>query len=613
MSAVPPPYSRQASFTGFSTEQSPTVGQNLEAEFNKIDQVLDATQARLSEVQRDDGRLANDSVHPDALSQGVRALLSISGEIRGAWQTGLIYDKGDVISGPDGVTYLSADQHVASAVFADDVTAGRWLVLDSGKALDATLRANLAAATGTEGASLVGYAGTTVKGRLDAIGPIRTDLAAAIGSSLVGFQQLGSGASARTALAKMREWVSVKDFGAVGDGAADDTAAIQLAFDYATSTGKALVRIVAGIYKTTAPLSIPPTGNDIEICGDGLTNTLIAPAFGALNNAIVVGTNGVACRNVIMRNFSIGGSGDGSTTGGILCYDAARIRFNSVGVFSTKFGLRLYRCYAARFRDCFFRYIRGEQIDMLDRTGNGAVVDKCEFYDSGILESKPSVVVSQADNATIMNSAFETTYTSLSMVTAKVVRFINNYSEGSFKHFAFDTAIPSGAITSKSGIFICEGNWLGAKTDASVVENCELGIVRNNAVYQSTISVGATADNYIGGNNHDAGSGVVAGTKWIAPTFQNSWANRAGSTTGYRKDENNIVHLRGTVSDGTVSQAAFTLPAGYRPSQTLVFACSNINGQTGLVCQVLSDGRVFISAAGSNGISLDSISFAVGQ
>ena len=54
-------------------------------------------------------------------------------------------------------------------------------------------------------------------------------LAAADGSSLVGFQQAGTGAVVRTAQDKMREWVSVKDFGAVGDGVADDTAAIHAA------------------------------------------------------------------------------------------------------------------------------------------------------------------------------------------------------------------------------------------------------------------------------------------------------------------------------------------------------------------------------------------------
>jgi hypothetical protein len=51
------------------------------------------------------------------------------------------------------------------------------------------------------------------------------DLAAAAGSSLIGFQQAGSGASIRTVQAKLRDAVSPEDFGAVGDGVTDDSSA----------------------------------------------------------------------------------------------------------------------------------------------------------------------------------------------------------------------------------------------------------------------------------------------------------------------------------------------------------------------------------------------------
>ena len=80
-------------------------------------------------------------------------------------------------------------------------------------------------------------------------------LAASSGSSLVGFIQAGGGAVARTAQAKMRETVSVTDFGATGNGSTDDTAAIQAALTAAA--GGQTVYCPPGVYKISATLYLP--------------------------------------------------------------------------------------------------------------------------------------------------------------------------------------------------------------------------------------------------------------------------------------------------------------------------------------------------------------------
>lgn len=68
------------------------------------------------------------------------------------------------------------------------------------------------------------------------------------------FLQSGTGAVARTFTSKARDFVSVKDFGATGDGTTDDTTAVQAAEDAATTAGKVLYW-PGGDYKITNTIS----------------------------------------------------------------------------------------------------------------------------------------------------------------------------------------------------------------------------------------------------------------------------------------------------------------------------------------------------------------------
>ena len=82
-----------------------------------------------------------------------------------------------------------------------------------------------------------------------------TTISASTGSTLVGTTNGGTGAVTRTVASKLNDTVSVKDFGAVGDGVTDDTVAIQVAINVVSVTGGHLV-FPSGTYRLTSSISI---------------------------------------------------------------------------------------------------------------------------------------------------------------------------------------------------------------------------------------------------------------------------------------------------------------------------------------------------------------------
>ena len=86
-------------------------------------------------------------------------------------------------------------------------------------------------------------------------------LSAPDGSSLIGYIAEGTGAVATTVQDKLRESVSVKDFGAVGDGVADDTAAVQ-----AAANAQKSLHINPGNYLLNSDVTVP---SDLVMFGDG--------------------------------------------------------------------------------------------------------------------------------------------------------------------------------------------------------------------------------------------------------------------------------------------------------------------------------------------------------
>lgn len=75
------------------------------------------------------------------------------------------------------------------------------------------------------------------------------------------FLQSGVGAVATTVQAKLRESVSVEDFGAIGDGVTDDAAAIQAAIAYAVSACALLKFTKTAVYAVASQISLASLNN----------------------------------------------------------------------------------------------------------------------------------------------------------------------------------------------------------------------------------------------------------------------------------------------------------------------------------------------------------------
>jgi hypothetical protein len=97
-----------------------------------------------------------------------------------------------------------------------------------------------------------GVAFTGFKGQVGTV----ADLADDDGSDWIGFDPAGSGAVARSAQDKMRDVVSVKDFGAVGNNIADDGVAIQAAIDAVFAAGGGTVFFPNGVYISGQTLTL---------------------------------------------------------------------------------------------------------------------------------------------------------------------------------------------------------------------------------------------------------------------------------------------------------------------------------------------------------------------
>lgn len=144
----------------------------------------------------------------------------------------------------------------------------------------------------------------------------------------VTFLQAGTGAVSRSVQSKMREVVSITDFGAVGDGVTDDYAAIMAAHDSLPSTG-GLIVAPRGIYRHTSSLAFTKR---VMLYGEGthyINGSASATEFLKDFNG-----EGVVLSGAGSTVESCGFRGDTGNTGDGIVIKAGRVSLVDVAVFA---------------------------------------------------------------------------------------------------------------------------------------------------------------------------------------------------------------------------------------------------------------------------------------
>lgn len=185
------------------------------------------------------------------------------------------------------------------------------------------------------------------------------------GSSFIGYTQGSANAVARTVESRLRDFVSVKDFGAIGDGSADDTIAVTNAINYIASLGSGTARqdggtvyFPNGSYKLTSEITMP--AGRVNIVGSG-RKTVYPGAFvpSATSPATIFGVHGsrnlfkiyntsIVAPSFTFRDINVATLETGSRPTAAFGFDASGafqrdFTFERVGVFGFTSGFDVYR------------------------------------------------------------------------------------------------------------------------------------------------------------------------------------------------------------------------------------------------------------------------------
>lgn len=370
------------------------------------------------------------------------------------------------------------------------------------------ITANASYVSATDGAS--GTLWSTVQGFINKI-------MSSAGSAIIGIIAPFTGAVSRTLSSKTYDWVSVKDFGAKGDGATDDTAAFNAAFAWSVSNYcdiyvPAGVYIVQSLILNSTAYAYMPT-----LFGSGRHSTVIKKKSGSGTGPVLTigsttATNTMA--GITIRSMTIDGVSAAASNTVVTCYSLVRSTFYDTIFKNADQVLTMYGGVSTRISNCEILY--GNYGVFVNSFGGLANAN----YPNALLIDGQTIISGHAirgvyfDNGRmlkIIDCEFDTCGTSGNNTTSAIFIGSNIDSEDGGVN-------PSGVIIDRCWFEQCAGA-------ASIVLNSGDNIISNNNFGPNPNSV---YDIYVNG-----GSYVIDNCRWSgtikAPAIYESGSNIRGS------------------------------------------------------------------------------------
>lgn len=354
-----------------------------------------------------------------------------------------------------------------------------------------------------------------------AVKRLKEVLASSVGAGIVGFIASGVGAVKRFILDKLRERVSVKDYGAVGDGVTDDTAAIQAAINAVDAAGGGTVYVPSGTYKCSSTIAMKAK---VTLKGEGLAASILVWATLGDGLAATYPINSSTAAWNQVKDVQLKCTNMANTGAAYVDVGGTYVYLENLYCNGFKYGVIFDQTELAEINICNF----GNQLFAGVWLVNGSAHTPGA---SGVFTNRIAICASQFNEGntvygivddggysrTIEKNNFNAGYIQIRSAGTQVLNIANNYFEGSAS-FAIDFRNTTVAgIGCGSNIATCVQSNLFVPLSTNTVINAavisDLNVMNNDFASASApvkIALG-TVGSFYESNNINAGGGALTG------------------------------------------------------------------------------------------------------